>query len=253
MLVVNITVLLAALYLGYRLSLGGQLVDDNYYEMDQYDRGLILRNLKEKGVVVLRGYGTQIDTPRKFINLMRTFGVIDPVVSGTPLHLNQSTITRHYTRIINNEEGWHSDLSYLCNNPWISAVRAMGDNETVTEFRDMRKFYKKLPKVIKQGVSGMKTNHTDKNGTYCEHDVIHYVDNDRTIFANGAFTRAPIKPKDELMFNMLMWQLVNGTIYESFNVTWGKDDILMWDNNIVQHRENYQMEVHRVIVSDQKV
>jgi alpha-ketoglutarate-dependent taurine dioxygenase len=269
-------------FIGYQLSRGGDLVDDNYYVIDHYDKEMIMDHLDDTGVVLLKGYGNKIDTPRKFINLMRTFGNVDPIVSGTPPYLKNNiihspgfnngtnhsmfnaTFTQYYTKIVKNPgdelafgEGWHSDLTYLCKPPYISAIRAieLPGNITQTAFRDMRKFYNKLPEVIRDGIQDMQINHTDNVSRWCKHAAVKEINGDKTVYSNGAFARHPIEEKHIGYFQMLMWQLQNGTLYDSFNVTWEKDDILMWDNRIVQHAAIYdypkdsRREIHRVIVS----
>lgn len=279
---IHAIILTISAFVGYQMSRGGDLVDNNYYVMNYYDKEMILDHLDEKGIVLLKGYGKKVDTPRKFINLMRTFGTVDPIVSGTPPYLKNNIIhspgfntttnhsmfnmsfTKYYTRIVKDPgdeiafgEGWHSDLTYLCKPPYISAIRAieLPENITHTAFRDMRKFYKKLPEIIRDGVQDMVVNHTDGVGRWCKHNAVKEINKEKTIYSNGAFARHAIDDKHTGFFQMLMWQLLNGTIYDSFNVTWGKDDVLMWDNRIVQHSAIYdypkdsRREIHRVIVN----
>lgn len=223
-------IVLLAVFITYQLSRGGNNFE-NYYEIDHYDKKMILSHLEETGVVVVRGYAKSFDTPRKFINFLGTFG---------------RTVTRHPS-----ETGeFHSDLSFLCNSPWLTGIK--GDDESVMYFRDMRKFYIKMPEIIRDGVDDMQTNHSNTRGNWCLHDVVKNVTGGvKTVFANGLYSKHPETKTKQIFFNMLMWQLQNGTIYESFNVTFGKDDILLWDNRFIQ--QTGKVEVERYIILDKFV
>ena len=271
--------ILLALFVTYIIS----TVKIEYGELAFFDAKLTKELLKQYGVVVLRGHGAYINSSAQFIEMMNTIGRVDPHISGTPPYLKHKLIhspgfssnlsdhgmfdkpaTKSYMRIIKAPvdelafgEGWHADLTYLCDSPWVSAVRAIElyDNITSTEFRDMRLVYNNLPlEVVDKLVRGMQAVHADNTNSSCKHDVIKTVNGAKVVFVNGAFTRHPVHHNDTEIFNKLLSQVVNEHGHKYISVPWGINDIVMWNNDIMQHRAVYdypidsRREIERVLV-----
>lgn len=183
---------------------------------------------------------------------------IDPIVSGTPSYLASKVLnspggegltdhvmfkqelTNGYVRIkrapgeaVPFGSGWHTDLSYLLADqlPLFSSIIGihLHENKTKTQFKDMREVLALWEDEHGQMDPNATAVHTDGVNLHTRNPVVRTIPGaGRVLWVNQAFVKDDGHGGDLLRFID-----DHGTVE---NAEWTIDDMLIWDNRIMQHR-----------------
>ena len=202
---------------------------------------------------------------------------IDPLVSGTPSYLVnkvlnspggedlkdhvmfKENVTNGYVRIkrepgetIPFGSGWHTDLSYLGAKqlPVFSSIIGihLHNNRTKTQFKDMRQVLSMWEHKNGKVDPNATAIHTDGVNIHTQNPVVRTVPGaGRVLWVNQAFVK-----DDGHGGELLRFIDDHGTVEEA---KWTIDDMLIWDNRIMQHRTDPEYprdqyrEIQRIITN----
>lgn len=211
---------------------------------------------------------------------------VDAEMSGTPLYLQNKVIhspgfekddescmfdknrkTEYFTRIARepNEtlafgSGWHSDLTFYKETPYLSTVMGIDlyNNKTNTLFKDMRHVLRDWDENVGIPLNGLYANHTDDFNYWALHPVVRSdVPGSPALFVNRAFTRNIIGDDTGLLEKLLTF--IDEHKGSEFEVEWRMGQMLIWDNTYLQHSTppvnhasnplDQRREIRRVIVT----
>ena len=247
------------------------------YALYSYDNSS--RLLNTVGISHIKN--AKMQSPYDMQQYLKSIGYyIDMEISGKPKYLEKKmihspgaegiqqhsmfdddTLTEGYTRIVKKPgdpivfgEGWHSDLMFYATPPHVTMIRGVSlyRGQTHTGFRDMRTIYDKLPSHLKERLNHAVGNNTDGTGRYALHSIFPVVEGRKSVYASRAFTRSVVGHPDSVLKELLD-EIDKIGHQVSYNVTWNENDILIWNNKIVQHCAYYSFpkdsyrEIHRVI------
>lgn len=219
------------------------------------DNEIDVRNITKHGFVLIKGFNNAIKTKDDLLTFADVFGKIDKVKSGTPQYMSNSVdeqctdTTEYYTNIVNDDLTWHADLTFFKHPPVLSIIRGieLPNNTSKIIFKNMTMVLNDYPK--RQALVHLYANHSDGFNTSSIHPIVK----NGALYVNSVFTKNIIGVNDTAILDELITFIDKHKESETI-VEWTIDDVLMWDNRLVQHVDIYdypksmRREIQRVVV-----
>lgn len=211
------------------------------------ERDELLRLFVEDGLLVIRGLNLTMPEQQEFC---RTFGPI-PDSAYENFHVSN----RRADGFLGTRElQWHNDVPYLPSPYLVGALHAVevDADATSTKFVSGMRAYERLPKYLKDRVSGLKALQVRQRaserrnrledleaGDLCTvHPVVRRQDGTGRpyLFVNENMTACIIgmteDESDALLAELFSYLYAEDTVYEH---RWRAGDLVVWDNLALQH------------------